>query len=62
MTFLVRGLLPVLLGVCVVLAAAVLIPELISLGRKLRAKATPKVREENRTTRPSLPELESELE
>jgi len=62
MTFPVRELLKVMLGLCVVLAVVVLMRDLIARGRKLQSKTQPKERIENPSTAPSLSDLESELE
>jgi hypothetical protein len=61
MFFTTRDLLQVLLGLCVGLAAWVLLRDLIPRGRKLHAKLRPRVPKEA-SSAPNLSALESELE
>jgi hypothetical protein len=63
MTFPVRELLQVMLGLCVGLAVVVLMRDLIARGRKLPSKPTPADRIKiPSTAAPKLTDLESELE
>ena len=61
MTFPVREVLQLLLGLCVGLAVLVLVRDLIDRGRKLHAQEKRRTRKESLNA-PGLSDLESELE